>query len=124
MGEEAGITAATLFERIWSGLAGVLGTPATAILMRRALRGALTEQTAPPSLSEMGVVREDLEYRYFLPPSWERKGGDAMAALQHLVDEHLAPLLAELAGPLGLDLLDRTPGLERHARLRGKEGGP
>lgn len=120
--EHTGTTAAALFERIWSALASVLGTPATAVLVRRAVKGASARETPHPSLEEVVIVREDLEYRYVLPSSWSRDEGESVAALEQLVEEHLAPLLAELTGPVGLRLLERIPELDHRVRLSRQEG--
>ena len=105
-------SAASLFVLIWRKLSTVLGTAATATLMRRAVRAAAIRR---PDLGLDGiiVVREDLEYRYALPDEWRTDASSPRAALAFLVRDQLAPLLAELTGPAGVRLLERIPELRR-----------
>lgn len=113
-----GGTAVALFEALWNALASVLGTPATATLLRRAVRGAASSRPDLQGLKGLAVFREELEYRYVLPRSWQQESTEALGALKYLVEEQLAPLLTELTGPIGIRLLERIPELERHGIAR------
>lgn len=112
-------SAAVLFELVWRALAGVLGTPATATLVRRAVRGA-AQQRPELGLDRVLVVREDLEYRYALPDGWRADESSSHEALRFLVREHVIPLLGELTGPVGVRLVERIPELERHGIVGGR----
>ena len=113
-------SAAGLFDLLWESLADVLGTAATATLMRRAIKRA-TSQT---SWSEpVVVVRNGLDYEYRLPATWKQPGNEeALGALRGVAGE-LRVLLVELTGPvvvrrlgrlapfreLGIDFSDEAP---------------
>lgn len=92
---------AALFAILWDTLADVLGTSATAALLRRAARGATGRC---PELAALGIVREELEYRYTVPAAV------TTTALRELVVE-LRPLLVEMTGPIVIGHLDRVPEL-------------
>lgn len=105
-------SAAALFGLIWCRLATVLGTPATATLLRRAVRGA-AQKRQDLDLSRVTIVREEVEYHYALPEAWHTNAEEPRAALRFVVRDQLLPLLGELAGPVGTRLLDRVPELRR-----------
>src|ERR1051325_7380679 len=63
----AELSIAALFTLVWDALADVLGTAATATLLRRAARRAAPRCL---ELGELAIAREKLEYRYTLPPEW------------------------------------------------------
>jgi hypothetical protein len=105
------LAAAVLFALLWEGLADVLGTAATAALVRRAARGAMLRY---PELVALVVVRENLEYRYTVPSAWNQPSSSAPAALRELASE-LRPLLIELTGSVVVRHLARIPEL----RARG-----
>lgn len=102
-------SASALFERLWDELVSLLGTAATATLVRRSLK------RAGPRIPELGglhVDREGLDYRYVLPASWREPGRDAGAiALRRLYAEELDPLLRELTGTVVRRRLARVPEL-------------
>jgi hypothetical protein len=91
----ASLSVAALFAVLWDALADLLGTGATAILLRRATLRAAPDS---PELAELAVVRDGLDYRYSLPAAWHA-ATDTPHALRRLVAE-LLPLLAELTGPV------------------------
>jgi hypothetical protein len=103
----ARLCAAFLFNLLWEALADVLGTAATATLLRRAARRALPRC---PQLGELTIERENLEYRYRLPGAWEDPDKILPPALRELVGE-LRPLLVELTGPVVLRHLEQVPEL-------------
>jgi hypothetical protein len=102
------LTASGLFDLLWGTLAEVLGTAATAVLLRRALKRATSRQ---PSLDELVIRRETTGYTYVVPGAWREPGSGAPdAALRALVGE-LRPLLLELTGSVVLQRLERVPAL-------------
>jgi hypothetical protein len=79
---------------LWNALADLLGTAATAALVRRAARRATR---VSPELAELVVERDGLEYRYSLPEAWQTPTDGAHHAFHCLVGE-LLPVLAQLTG--------------------------
>jgi len=100
-------SAAILFAALWEELADVLGTAATATLLRRAARRALPRC---PQLAELAIQRENLEYRYTLPPAWKDAAEGTPIALRELVTE-LRPILIEMTGQVVIRHLEQVPGL-------------
>lgn len=96
-------SAAILFKILWEALADVLGTAAAATLLRRATRRA-----APrcPELAELGIERENLEYRYTLPSAWKDPAEGTPPALRELVTE-LRPILIEMTGQVVIRHLEQ-----------------
>ncbi len=112
---------AALFALLWEALADLLGTATAATLLRRAARRAALRN---PELADFAVVRESLEYRCKLPPSWkEGTGGAPLRALQDLVDE-LLPLLVELTGPVVVRHLAQVPELRERGIIPPQEEWP
>jgi len=113
----AGVSIAALFTVLWDALADVIGTAATATLLRRAARRA-----APrcPELNELAISREKLEYRYTLPPEWAGGAEGTPLALRELVAE-LRPLLLELTGPVVIRRLERIPELRKRGIISPQE---
>ena len=107
----ADLSSADLFTLLWDSLSDILGTAATATLLRRAARRAVPRC---PELGELGIVREKLEYRTTLPSAWADGVDDTPRGLRELVSE-LRPLLVELTGPVVFRRLERIPEL----RARG-----
>lgn len=99
---------AQLFTQIWLTLTDLLGSAATATLLRRSLRrAALTV----PELQRIEITRERFEYRFAIPPAWHQ-GEVPPDALRALARE-LQPLLIELTGPVVLNRLRSDPELSR-----------
>jgi len=107
----ANATAAERFALLWDALTDVLGTAATATLLRRAVRGA--GRRAP--LDGVVIERRKLSYGYTVPLCWqETHDGEPLAALGAIVDE-LRPLLLELTGALVIRRLERLGALPPHS---------
>jgi hypothetical protein len=106
--------AARAFALVWTTLVGVLGTAATATMLRRAARAATRKRPDLEDLQGFEIVRERLEYRVVLPPSWNGGCDGCLEALGYLLREELCPLLEELTGPVVVSLLRRQPDLQRH----------
>ena len=92
----AGASVSALFTVLWDALADLLGTAATATLLKRAARRASARS---PELSKLAIERKDLGYRYTCPPAWSETLPSSLAALRDLVGE-LRPLLIEMTGQL------------------------
>lgn len=102
-------SAAELFDRLWSALVELVGTPASAALLRRALKRAEARRPGSP-LPE--VRREHLDYAIALPPAWnDPSRGEAFEDLRRLAREDLEPLFRELTGPVIAARLARFPEL-------------
>ncbi len=110
--------AAELFQRLWDEVADLVGTAATAALLRRALKRASVKE---PELAAPVLRREGLEYAWALPAAWhdpERR--DAVEQLGRLVRDDLHPLFRELTGLVIARRLAQAPELVE-AGLAGEE---
>jgi hypothetical protein len=97
-------SAAELFDLLWESLADVLGTAATATLLRRAIKQAASQASWSEPVT---VARNGLDYQYRLPETWKQPGNeDAIGALR-LVAAELRMLLVELTGPVVVRRLGR-----------------
>jgi hypothetical protein len=102
------ISAAEVFDLLWESLADVLGTAATATLLRRALRQA----AARVSWSEpVTVARNGLDYEYRLPETWKQPGNEEAIGALRAVAAELRVLLVELTGPVVVRRLSRLAPL-------------
>ena len=103
-------SAAELFDLLWESLADVLGTAATATLLRRAIKAAASRT----SWSEPVIVtRNGLEYEYRLPETWKQTGNEeAVGALRVMVAE-LRVLLVELTGAVMVARLGRLAAFRK-----------
>jgi hypothetical protein len=116
-GPSAGISPADLFALLWGALGDLLGTSATAVLLRRA---SLRAAAACPELAALTISRLNLEYRYTLPPGWENQAEDGPLALRALMRE-LRPLLLELTGRIAIGRLKTIRELQESGILSEKE---
>jgi hypothetical protein len=95
--DPGGESAAELFDLLWGTLADVLGTAATATLLRRAIKQA----AGRIAWSEPVVVaRSGLDYTYRLPETWKQPGNDEAVDALRIVAAELKLLLIELTGPV------------------------
>jgi len=108
----ARVSGAVLFRILWDSLVDLLGTAATAVLVRRATLRALHRSH---DLCELAVARVDGEFTYAVPHSFDRAMGPP-AALRDLADE-LRPLLVELTGEVALRHLEQVPELRSWVRF-------
>jgi len=112
-GGDGEIDAAALFAIVWDAIAGVLGTAATAAIVRRAAGRAATDS---PELIDVVIRRERLEYRYTLPHAWSHTASPATQeertpiAFRALVSE-IGRLLVELTGTVFIGRLEQIPEL-------------
>ena len=98
-----GLPVATLFTILWDGLADLLGTAATATLLRRAAKRAAIRS---PELAGLAIERSGLAYRYSCPPAWNEPSSGVPPALRDLVGE-LRPLLIEMTGQVVIHHLEK-----------------
>jgi hypothetical protein len=100
---------ARLFALLWETLDDVIGSAATATVMRRAVKRASTG-TLP--LEGLAIVRERFEYRYAVPESWNVQSSEGLTSLRGLTRQ-LHPLLVELTGLVVVHRLRSVPELVR-----------
>jgi hypothetical protein len=109
--EREAASPADLFALLWDSLADVLGTAATAVLLRRALKRATGEGT---SISGVVIERDELAYSYQIPAAWQTADHAAGLAVMRVIASTLRPLLAELTGSVVLRRLDSVPAFRKH----------
>lgn len=104
----ADLTVAQRFAVLWDALADVLGTAATATLLRRAMKEAADRV----ALDGLTVERDGFSYGYAVPQCWhEAHGGKPLEALSTVIDE-LRPVLVELTGSVVIRRLERLGAFE------------
>jgi len=113
-------SAADLFALLWKGLADILGTAAAATLLRRAAQRALPRA---PELAALCITRQNLEYRYTLPPNWTSAVSDPSGSLSALTAE-LWPLLVDLTGSVVTQRLAEIPELRALGVVAGEGSAP
>jgi hypothetical protein len=96
-------SAAELFELLWESLADVLGTAATATLLRRAIKRA----AAHTSCAELVIARKGLDYEYRLPGTWQQPDNEETLGALRVLAAELRVLLVELTGPVVVRRLGR-----------------
>jgi hypothetical protein len=96
-----------LLAQVWEALSDVLGTAATAALLRRAAKRAARRF---PVLADLAIGLVDLDYKYTAPPAWQ-EGEEGMQPVHELIRE-LRPLLVELTGSVVVQRLDRMTDLQ------------
>jgi hypothetical protein len=106
--EPGTLSAAELFELLWESLADVLGTAASATLLRRAIKQAVSRT----SWSEPIIVtRNGLDYEYRLPETWTQACSEEAVSALRVVAAELRVLLVELTGPVVVGRLARLQPL-------------
>ena len=104
-------SAAEVFDLLWESLADMLGTAATATLLRRAIKRAASQTSwSKPVI----VVRNGLDYEYRLPETWKQPGNEEALGALRVVAAELRVLLVGLTGPVVVRRLARlAPFRER-----------
>src|SRR5258708_28025330 len=82
--DEASGTPSETFDILWGALVELLGSPATATLLRRSAR---RQREDFPELVELAITRNDFEYTYAVPAAWQYANERSNAALQALVQD-------------------------------------
>ena len=109
-GDTVATSAAELFDLLWESLVDVLGTAATAIILRRAIQQAALRTPCP---EQVAVVRIGLEYEYRVPETWKQSGNDEAVDTLRVVAAALRVLLVELTGPVVVDRLGRLASFRK-----------
>ena len=97
-------SAVELFDLLWGSLADMLGTAATATLLRRAIKQAASQTSWSESVV---VIRNGLDYEYRLPETWKQPGNEKALGALRVVAAELRVLLVELTGPIVVRSLAR-----------------
>jgi hypothetical protein len=103
-GDPGETSAAELFALLWGSLADMLGTAATATLLRRAIKQAASQSSR---LEPVGVIRNGLDYEYRAPETWKERGNEEAVGELRAVAAELRVLLVELTGPVVVRRLAR-----------------
>ena len=112
------MSAAALFGLLWETMAEVLGTTATAVLVRRAARRAATHW---PVLQQLVIRQDGLTYQFQVPETWQEGANpEALAALQALGQE-VCDLLHVMTGAVVIRRLARLMLLRRYGIIPEKE---
>jgi hypothetical protein len=98
------VSAAIVFDLLWESLADVLGTAATATLLRRAIKRAASQTSRPEPIT---VTRAGPDYEYRLPETWKQPGNKEAIGALRVVAVELRVLLVELTGPVVVRRLAR-----------------
>ena len=110
-------SAAELFERLYSGVADIIGSPATATLMRRALRNAAAGNHA---LNDVVLLPKTLGFQYSPPDRWDKVGDEQGLRDVRALYRALRALLVEMTGPV---VIHRLSADRRLQGLTGPTGG-
>jgi len=103
-------SAAELFDLLWESLADVLGTAATATLVRRALKQVASQA---PGSEPVIVTRNGLEYEYRVPETWKQPGNEEALGAFRAVAAELRVLLVELTGTVVVARLGRLAAFRK-----------
>jgi hypothetical protein len=101
-------SAAEVFDVLWESLADVVGTAATATLLRRAIKRAASQTSWSEPVT---VARNGLDYEYRLPETWKLPGNEEAIGALRAVAAELRVLLVELTGPVVVRRLSRLAPL-------------
>lgn len=106
--EPEATSAAALFDLLWESLADVLGSAASATLLRRAIKQAASRTSWTETVS---VTRNGLDYEYRLPETWTQGCSEEALGVLRVVADELRVLLVELTGPVVVRRLARLQPL-------------
>jgi hypothetical protein len=113
----AELPVSALFTILWDALADLLGTAATATLLKRAARRAAVRS---PELAGLVIQREGLAYTYTCPPGWRGSRDGTPPALRDLISE-LRPLLIEMTGQIVIQHLEQILELRERGLFAPRE---
>src|SRR5689334_15554457 len=89
LGTDGSCCAGHLFDQVWVTMVDVLGSPATATLLRRSIKRASAHS---PDLVALLITRAGFDYVYQIPAAWRDSTPAAVASLRALAHE-LTPIL-------------------------------
>ena len=107
--ERGEATASTLFRITWQSLVDIVGSGATATLLRRSVRRATA---AGVDFTGVVIEQRGIEPGYLLPEEWAKPSTKSIETLRALTTQ-LRPLLVELTGPVLVARLNENPELRR-----------
>jgi hypothetical protein len=113
----AGLSVSALFTILWDALGDLLGTAATATLLKRAARRAVARC---PELAGLVIERNGLVHGYRCPSAWDGKSEGAPLALRELVVD-LRPLLIEMTGQIVIQHLEKILELRERGLFAPQE---
>jgi hypothetical protein len=117
-GVSGSLAAAEIFNAVWTGLVEVLGTAATATLIRRAAKRVTA---TAPDLPSVVVNSSTVTYDFEVPAIWRRPDdARALHSLRALLTE-LGFLLRELTGLVVIRRLERLAPLREAGLTFGEE---
>ncbi|MET0402429.1 MAG: hypothetical protein ABW123_08490 [Cystobacter sp.] len=100
-----------LFALLWQTLSNLIGTPATATLLRRGIKRAAQRR---PQLAEVDISRAEHDYVFSLPRGWEAGEEEAREDLRALfVELHI--LARQLTGSV---IIRRLTAMKEFAALQ------
>ncbi|MEX2552629.1 MAG: hypothetical protein WD627_06475, partial [Actinomycetota bacterium] len=103
---------------LWANLCDILGTAATATLVRRAIRRAASNGA---ELDGVNIDRAAFDYHYSHPDSWHERGNEQASRGLRLLVQELRSLLVDMTGPVVVRRLDRIAPLRRLGMTMGEE---
>ena len=109
-GDETSGTPSEIFNVLWVALVEILGSSATATLLRRSAKRRLGDF---PELGELAITRKGFEYAYAVPADWKHANERSNAALQALIQD-LCSLLLELTGAVVVHRLKALSQLAKY----------
>jgi hypothetical protein len=109
---------AVLFAAVWEALTDLMGSSATATLVRRAAKHGASKR---PELRVLVIHKPAFEYEYVVPEAWRDDGGgrDDLGELMR----NLVPLLAQLTGSIAIRRLETIGILVAAGVLSDVSGG-
>jgi hypothetical protein len=113
---DSACTAERLFAIVWETMSDLIGSAATAALVRRSAK-RVTERNQQREC--VSVTRVGIEFKYSVPAGWRAGDAEALSALRELAVE-LSPLLVELTGPVVIRRLVASTELVRCNILFGE----
>jgi hypothetical protein len=103
-------TAHELFDALWNTMANILGTAATATLLRRAAKRGVPLSAG---LSTLSIRHDGLTYCYVVPGTWDIRSDPAAVGALCVLAQALRPLLMEMTGLVVLRRLAQVTALHR-----------
>ncbi len=106
--DQKALSAAALFDLLWESLADVLGTAASATLLRRAIKQVASRTSGS---EQVIVTRNGLDYEYRVPETWTQACSEETLGALRVLAAELSVLLVELTGPVVIRRLARLEPL-------------
>jgi len=111
-------TAAALFGLLWGTMAEVLGTTATAVMVRRAAQRAAAHW---PVLQQLVIRQDGLAYQFQVPETWQEGANPEVLAALRALGQEVCCLLRAMTGPVVIRRLARLMPLRRYGIIPEQE---